>query len=94
LRFLYTVTLKRDWVVADDIATGRQAQKLPVELSPEETSRFLGAVKSLKHRVILTVCGACPRAGLWPDPWAAGLRVSEAVHLSQPRSTVTAWSSV
>jgi len=69
LRFLYTVTLKRNWVVADDIPTGRQAQKLPVVLSSEEAGRFLGAVKSLKHRVILTVC------------YAAGLRISEAVHL-------------
>jgi hypothetical protein len=30
LRFFYTVTLRRPWVVEDDIPTGRQAKKLPV----------------------------------------------------------------
>jgi integrase/recombinase XerD len=44
-------------------------QKLPQVLSQKEVSQFLDAVESLKHRVILTVC------------YAAGLRVSEAVHL-------------
>lgn len=69
LRFLYTVTLKRPWVVDDDIPTSRQPKKLPVVPSPEEVAQFLDAVKSLKHRVILTVC------------YAAGLRISEAVYL-------------
>ena len=69
LRFLYTVTLKRPWVVEDDIPTGRQAKKLPVVLSQSEVARFLGAVDNLKHRVILTLC------------YATGLRISEAVCL-------------
>jgi site-specific recombinase XerD len=69
LRFLYTTTLKRDWSVEEDIPTGRRPQQLPTVLSQEEVSQFLDAVKSHKHRVILTVC------------YAAGLRVSEAVHL-------------
>ena len=69
LRFFYTVTLKRPWIVEDDIPAGRQPKKLPVVLSPEEVARFLDAVKSLKHRVILTVC------------YATGLRISEAVPL-------------
>jgi integrase/recombinase XerD len=69
LRFFYAVTLKRAWTLDDDIPTGRQPRKLPVVLSPEEVSQFLAAVKSPKHRVILTVCHA------------AGLRVSEVVHL-------------
>ena len=69
LRFFYTVTLKRRWVVEDDIPTGRQAKKLPVVLSQDEVARFLGAVDNLKHRVILTVC------------YATGLRISEAVRL-------------
>src|SRR5580692_10182862 len=69
LRFFYTVTLKRPWVVEDDIPAGRQAKKLPVVLSQDEVARFLGAVDNLKHRVILTVC------------YATGLRISEAVRL-------------
>lgn len=69
LRFVFTVTLKRPWIVEDDIPAGRQAKKLPVVLSKEEVARFLGAVDNLKHRVILTIC------------YATGLRISEAVCL-------------
>jgi integrase/recombinase XerD len=69
LRFFYTVTLKRPWVVGDDIPTGRKVKKLPVVLSPEEVALFLNSVDNMKHRVILTVC------------YAVGLRISEAVHL-------------
>jgi integrase/recombinase XerD len=69
LRFFYSATLKRTWTVTDDIPTCRGPRKLPDVMSPEEVSAFLQGVKSLKHRVILTVC------------YAAGLRVSEAVHL-------------
>ena len=42
---------------------------LPVILSPEEVMRFLESVKNVKHRTVLTTC------------YAAGLRISEAVHL-------------
>jgi len=69
LRFVYTVTLKGPWVVEEDIPTSRQPKKLPVVPSPEEVARFLDAVKSPKHRMILTAC------------YAAGLRISEAVCL-------------
>jgi len=55
LRFVYTVS--------------RQPKKLPVVPSPEEVARFLDAVKSPKHRMILTAC------------YAAVLRISEAVCL-------------
>ena len=70
LRFFYTVTLKRPWVVEDDIPAGRQAKKLPVVLSQDEVARFLGAVDNLKQRMVLTVC------------YATGLRISEAVRLT------------
>jgi integrase/recombinase XerD len=70
LRFFYTVTLKRDWVVEDEIPAGHQAKKLPVVLSKEEVARFLGAVDNLKHRMVLTVC------------YATGLRISEAIRLT------------
>jgi len=70
LRFFYTVTLKRAWIVEDDIPTGKQAKKLPVVLSQEEVAEFLEAVNNLKQRMILTVC------------YAAGLRISEAARLT------------
>jgi integrase/recombinase XerD len=70
LRFVYTITLKRRWVIEDDIPAGKQAKKLPVVMSQDEVARFLAAVDNLKHRVILTVC------------YATGLRISEAVRLT------------
>jgi integrase/recombinase XerD len=70
LRFFYTVTLKRPWIVEDDIPAGHQAKKLPVVLSKAEVARFLGAVDNLKHRMVLTVC------------YATGLRISEAIRLT------------
>src|SRR5271155_2673069 len=69
LRFLYKVSLKKDWSFEDVIPTAKKPQKLPVILSPEEVLQFLSSVGSPKHRAILTTC------------YAAGLRISEAVHL-------------
>jgi len=68
LRFLYKVTLKRDWAV-DEIPMPKRPFKLPVILSREEVMHFLDSVDSLKHRTILMTA------------YAAGLRVSEAIHL-------------
>jgi integrase/recombinase XerD len=69
LRFLYKVTLHKDWSVADFIPAPKKPQKLPIVLSPEEVLHFLSCVASSKHRTILTTC------------YAAGLRISEAVRL-------------
>lgn len=69
LRFLYRVTLKKDWTFGEDIPLPKKPQKLPVVLSPEEVVHFLNCVDCRKHRVILTAC------------YAAGLRISEAVRL-------------
>jgi integrase/recombinase XerD len=69
LRFLYKVTLHKDWSVEDIIPAPKKPQKLPIVLSPEEVLQFLRCVASTKHRTILTTC------------YAAGLRVSEAVRL-------------
>jgi integrase/recombinase XerD len=69
LRFLYTVTLRREWSIKDDIPSFRKPHQLPEVLSPKEVATFLDAVKIPKQRLILTVC------------YAAGLRVSEAVRL-------------
>ena len=69
LRFLYKVSLKRDWPFEDVIPAPKKPQKLPVVLSPEEVLQFLGCIDSTKHYAILTTC------------YAAGLRISEAVCL-------------
>lgn len=70
LRFLYRVTLKKDWSFADIIPAPKVPTKLPIVLSPEEVVQFLHLVWSRKHRAILTTC------------YAAGLRISEAVALT------------
>ncbi len=69
LRFLYRVTLHKDWSVEDIIPAPKKPQKLPVVLSPEEVRHFLSCIPSFKHRTILTVC------------YAAGLRISEVTRL-------------
>jgi site-specific recombinase XerD len=69
LRFLYRVTLHKDWVFEDIIPAPKKPQTLPVVLSPEEAIHFLACVEHIKHRTILTIC------------YAAGLRISEAVRL-------------
>lgn len=69
LRFLYRVTLKKDWTFADIIPAPKKPQTLPIVLSPSEVLQFLDCVGGTKHRAILTTC------------YAAGLRISEAVHL-------------
>jgi integrase/recombinase XerD len=68
LRFLYNVTLGRDWVLKH-IACPKRPRRLPVVLGPDELCRFFAAVGSLKHRTILMTA------------YAAGLRVSEVAGL-------------
>jgi integrase/recombinase XerD len=72
LRFLYKVTLKKNWPFEEIIPAPKKPQKLPIVLSPEEVLQFLDCVASIKHRVILTIC------------YAAGLRISEAICLKPP----------
>jgi integrase/recombinase XerD len=69
LRFLYRITLHRDWSLTEVIPTPKKPQKLPIVPSPEEVLQFLGCIWNIKHRTILTIC------------YAAGLRVSEAIRL-------------
>ena len=69
LRFLYKISLKRDWPFDDVIPAPKKPQRLPVVLSPEEVLQFLSCVRGTKHRAILTAC------------YAAGLRISEAIRL-------------
>lgn len=72
LRFLYKVSLKRDWSLDDVIPAPKRPNALPVVMSPEEVLQFLGSIDNTKHHAILATC------------YAAGLRVSEAVHLTIP----------
>src|SRR5260370_30098271 len=69
LRFLYKITLHKDWSLTEVIPTPKKPKKLPIVPSPQEVLQFLGCVWNIKHRTILTTC------------YAAGLRVSEAVCL-------------
>ena len=71
LRFLYRVSLNRDWVIKH-IPFPRQEKKLPVVLSRPEIARLFGALDNLKHRTILMTI------------YATGLRISEALHLRVP----------
>jgi len=68
LRFLYRVTLQRDWPL-ERLPYGKRPKRLPVVLSQEEVLRFLGAVDNPKYRMVLTT------------QYAAGPRISEAVQL-------------
>ena len=68
LRFLYEVTLKKNWTVRH-IPFGKRPKKLPVVLSDEEAASLLACVENPKHRAVLMTC------------YAAGLRLREATHL-------------
>jgi site-specific recombinase XerD len=68
LRFLYKVTLHREWVDAE-IPLPKKPFKLPVILSREEVAHFLDSIASFKHRTILMTA------------YAAGLRISEVTRL-------------
>jgi integrase/recombinase XerD len=68
LRFLYRITLGKDWAITH-IPFPRKEHKLPVVLSPAEVAQFLGAITHLKYHMALSTA------------YAAGLRVSEVLHL-------------
>jgi len=68
LRFFYTKTLKRAFLL-QDIPFPRMGQKLPLILSQEEVARILTAPPHLKSRALLTTI------------YAAGLRRSEVARL-------------
>jgi integrase/recombinase XerD len=68
LKFLYRVTLRKNWGL-DGLARSRHQLKLPVVLSVDEVTRFFEAITSLRHRAILMTA------------YAAGLRISEVLAL-------------
>lgn len=69
LRFLYGITLARDFRV-ECIPYPKVARRLPAILSPEEVAQFLRAVARPKHHAALSLL------------YATGLRISEALALT------------
>ena len=69
LRFLYKITLQRDWVV-DKIPYPKQTTKLPVILDKEEVQSMFSVTQNIKHKAILMLT------------YSAGLRMSETAHLA------------
>ena len=68
LRFLFNVTLHKDWQVSH-IPFPRREKRLPVVMSAAEVTRLFQALRSVKLRAVLMTA------------YAAGLRVSEVTHL-------------
>jgi len=71
LRFLYRFTISREWHVKM-IPFGKRPKKLPVVLGQEQATRLIECAANLKHRTVLLTL------------YAAGLRLSEALHLQVP----------
>lgn len=68
LRFFYGVTCPKDWDI-EQIPYPKRKRRLPVVFNQTELLRLFDAVQNFKHRAILMTL------------YAAGLRVSEVVHL-------------
>lgn len=68
LRFLYRVTLPRDFAV-EHIPFARKKRSLPTVLSVDEVRRLLSAPTNIKHRAVLSLI------------YATGARLNEATHL-------------
>ena len=68
LRFLYTVTLGKDWDVRA-IPCAKTPKRIPEVLHQDEVLRLFAGITNIKHRVIAMTI------------YAAGLRVSEVAHL-------------
>jgi site-specific recombinase XerD len=68
LRFLYRVTLRKNWIV-EHIPFAKKEHALPVVLTLEEVARFFRAIPNIKHRAVLVTA------------YATGLRISEVTSL-------------
>jgi integrase/recombinase XerD len=71
LRFLYCVTIPRDWAIPM-IPFGKRPKKLPTVLGQDEVHDLIQYVTHPKHRAVLLTL------------YAAGLRLSEATNLKLP----------
>jgi site-specific recombinase XerD len=68
LRFLYNVTLGKDWAI-ERIVRAKSEKRLPQVLALEEVAQFLEPVDNIKHRAMLVTA------------YGAGLRLSEVASL-------------
>jgi integrase/recombinase XerD len=68
LKFLYRITLKREWM-AEKIRYPKRKKKLPIVLDLSEVESLFAVTKNLKHKAILMIT------------YSAGLRVSETAKL-------------
>jgi integrase/recombinase XerD len=68
LRFLYTVSLEKDWAFKK-IPYAQKPKKQPVILSLEEVCSFIKTLINLKHRVLVMLV------------YSTGLRISEVLNL-------------
>ena len=68
LRFFYSFTCKRDWVV-QQVPYGPRPKTLPVVLSGDEVARLIACIQNIKHKTVLLTL------------YSAGLRISEGLNL-------------
>ena len=68
LRFLYCVTLQRDWAITR-IPSPKQPRRLPIVLSQSEVKQLFDSIRNLKYLALLMTA------------YAGGLRISEVVSL-------------
>jgi len=68
IKFLFTVTLGRPWLV-ERLRPQRRERRLPEVMSPEEVAALLDAAEGLRFRTVFALM------------YAAGLRISEACRL-------------
>jgi site-specific recombinase XerD len=69
LKFLYSVTLKRDWSIARIPFPRLREKRLPVVLDLEEVARLLGAIRVPRFFAFFATL------------YATGMRINEACHL-------------
>ena len=69
LRFLYHVTLPRDWNISEVLPVPTQPKKLQVVPGAGEMTRLFACAPGLAHHAVLSAC------------YAAGLRIPEARRL-------------
>lgn len=87
LRFLYQVTLKRDWAV-EALPLPKRGESLPVILSPEEVVRFLEGVASRSRRFSRRSRRSSSRSSVRnPSPRAPASRWAWAPRSGSPGTT-------